>query len=250
MVGFILAAGEGSRLRPYTADRPKPMIEIYGHPILEYNVRALAELGIERIIINTHYREAAIRAYFGDGSRFGVAITYSYEPQLLGTAGALIPVGAQLDETFVLLYGDNLTDCNLQRVVDEHRRTEALATIALFERPDVLASGIVGVDEAGRVTRFLEKPRADEVFSHWVNAGIMIAEPAIRAFVPAAAPSDFGRDVLPAILAAGGRLHGYRMREHLWWIDSIADYERTLADPALRAYAAGRFGRPSPITPG
>jgi len=238
MIGFILAAGEGSRLRPHTVDRPKPMIDICGHPILEYNVRALVALGIEQIFINTHYHADVIRSYFGDGQRFGARIDYLHEPALLGTAGALDPVRARLIETVVLLYGDNLTDCPLYPIVERHRAASALATMALFERPDVSASGIVQLDAHDRVIRFLEKPRPEEVFSHWVNAGILIAEPRMLDFVPAGQPSDFGRDVLPAILSAGETIAGYRLRGNLWWIDSPVDYERTLADPALSAFAA------------
>jgi NDP-sugar pyrophosphorylase family protein len=243
MVGFILAAGEGSRLRPHTEHRPKPMIEVHGHPILEYNVRALAAVGIHRIFINTHYRGEVIKAFFGDGEQFGVRITYLDEPVLLGTAGALGPIRSALDETIVLLYGDNLTDGDLGEIVGEHRRSGAVATLAVFEREDVLASGIVGIDASGRVTRFLEKPAPEQVFSHWVNAGILVAEPAIATFIPASGASDFGREVLPAMLAAGEHLQGYRMHDHLWWIDSLDDYERTLADPALRDFATATFPR-------
>jgi NDP-sugar pyrophosphorylase family protein len=238
MKAFLLAAGEGQRLRPFTAARPKPMIEVHGRPLLEYNVRALAALGVVDIVINTHYRADAIQSYFGDGAAWGVRIAYSFEPELLGTAGALLPVAAQLDQTFILVYGDNLTDCDLRRVVARHRAAGALATIAVFERPDVLASGIVGIDDAGRVTRFLEKPRPDEVFSHWVNAGIMVFEPGVLDFIPRGRPSDIGRDVLPAILAAGAPIAAYQMDEHLWWIDSTDDYARTLADPELARFAA------------
>jgi NDP-sugar pyrophosphorylase family protein len=216
------------------------MIEIGGRPLLEYNVRALAAFGVSRIFINTHYRRDVIEHYFGDGSGWGVPITYSYEPQLLGTAGALLPVAGNLDEPFILLYGDNLTDCDLAAVVDRHREARALATMAVFHRDDVLASGIVGVDDDDMIVRFLEKPRPEDVFSHWVNAGILVAQPAILAAIPAAGPSDVGRDVLPPLLAQGARLAAYRMREHLWWIDSIADYERTLADPALQAFVRAR----------
>jgi len=237
MIGFILAAGEGSRLRPYTAHVPKPMIDVFGRPILEYNVRAMVRAGIERIIINTHFHADVIRAHFGDGRAFGAEITYSHESALRGTSGALVPMRDELDRTMLVVYGDNLTDCPLAAIVARHREAAALATLALYERDDVLASGIVGIDDRDRVTRFLEKPQPADVFSHWVNAGILVAEPAIFDFIPATGPSDFGRDVLPAILAAGGHIAAYRMRDHLWWIDSIRDYERTLADPALAAFA-------------
>jgi len=213
------------------------MIEIGGRPLLEYNVRSLADAGVSNIFINTHYHPEVIEEYFGDGARFGVRITYSYEAILLGTAGALLPIAREFDDRFIILYGDNLTDCDLSAVVARHERAAAMATIALFHREDVLGSGIVEIDADDNVVRFLEKPRPNEVFSHWVNAGIMIAEPAIVAAIPAGRPSDFGRDVLPALLSSGARLAGYRMEHNLWWFDSVADYERARVDPALLSFA-------------
>jgi NDP-sugar pyrophosphorylase family protein len=234
--GFILAAGEGRRLRPYTDSRPKPMIEIGGRPLLEYNVRALAEAGITRIFINTHYRPEVIERYFGNGDRFGVQITYLYEPVLLGTAGALLPIADEFDSRFIVLYGDNVTDCDLTAVIARHDAAAAFVTIASFYRDDVLGSGIVDIDDDGFIVRFLEKPRPDEVFSHWVNAGIMVAEPGVLNAIPRGRSSDFGQDVLPALLGRGARLAAYRMHEHLWWIDSVADYERARLDPELRRF--------------
>jgi NDP-sugar pyrophosphorylase family protein len=227
---LILAAGEGSRLRPFTERVAKPMLEVGGLPILEYNVRLAAKHGITDLVINVHYRPEAIVDHFGDGSNFGVAIRYSREPVLLGTAGALNPFRAFFAEaTFAVLYGDNLTTCDLSAVIARHRATQAVATIALFHREDPTASGIVALDDAGFVTRFLEKPKPEEVFSNWVNAGVLVLEPVVFDAVPLEGPSDFGRDVLPELLARGQRIAGYKMAEELCWIDSPADYERTLS---------------------
>ncbi len=237
MRAFVLAAGEGRRLRPLTDAVPKPMIEIAGRPLLEYNVRMLARFGITEIFVNLHHRAEVVRDYFGDGSAFGVRMTYSYEPELLGTAGALVPVRDALRERFLLLYGDNLTTCDLDRMRAAHPEG-ALATVALFERDDVSQSGVVafaGGDEPDRIASFIEKPQPGQAPSHWVSAGIMLFEPSIFEFIPPRGPSDIGRDVLPAALAAGAHVHGYRMRERLWWIDSLEDYRRTNADPAVRA---------------
>jgi mannose-1-phosphate guanylyltransferase len=209
------------------------MLEIGGRPILEHNVRLAARSGVRELVINLHHRPQTIVDHFGDGSAFGVSIVYSPERELLGTAGALNAVRSFFErETFAVLYGDNLTTCDLAALVAHHRATAAVATIALFAREDVTASGIVALDEAGLVTRFLEKPRPEEVFSHWVNAGILILEPAVLAAIPPEGASDFGRDVLPALLARGERIAGYTLGENegLWWIDSPADYERTLAE--------------------
>ena len=176
---MLLAAGEGRRLRPFTDDRPKPMIEIGGRPILEHTVRLLARYGVRDIAINLHYHPESIVNHFGDGERFGVRIRYSRESELLGTAGAVKKLESFFDEPFLVVYGDNLTDIDVERFSRFHRSNRAIATIALFRRENATESGIVGVTEEGRVTRFLEKPKPDEIFSNWVNAGMLVCEPAI-----------------------------------------------------------------------
>jgi NDP-sugar pyrophosphorylase family protein len=224
---MLLAAGEGRRLGSTTLDRPKPMLEIAGRPILDHNIRFLARHGIRDLIVNLHHCPETITQYFGDGASRGVRISYSYEPALLGTAGAVKNVSQHFDETFIVMYADNLTTCDLSRFIDFHRRKSGAATVALFHREDATASGIAELDGSDRIVRFLEKPRADEVFSRWVNAGILIMEPAVLDFIPNGRASDFGRDVLPAVLAAGQPIYGYRMTEELWWVDSPEDLERT-----------------------
>jgi len=232
MRAFLLAAGEGQRLRPLTNSLPKPMISVRGRPILEHNVRLLAAHGIRDIVINTHYLPATVMEHFGDGSKLGVRIAYSHETSLLGTAGALNPVRATLGERFLLMYGDNLSTCNLSRMFEKHDGG-AIATVALFQRDDVSQSGIALLESDDRITAFVEKPERGQEVSHWVSAGVLVLEADIFEFIPPRGSSDIGRDVLPAALAAGKRVDGYRMAEHLWWIDSIADYDRTIADDAL-----------------
>jgi NDP-sugar pyrophosphorylase family protein len=227
---FLLAAGEGTRLRPLTLDRPKPMIEIAGAPILEHNVRLLASHGVRDIIINTHYHPEAITTHFGDGSKFDVRITYSYEPILLGTAGALVPFAEALSQPFVLIYGDNLSTLDLTSMITLHRASEAELTMALFDRPDAAASGVVEVDEADRIIRFVEKPPPDQIFSRWVNAGFLVVDRSLLGEIPRGRPSDFGYDIFGPLVKAGRRAMGYRMQEELWWIDSVADYERVISE--------------------
>jgi NDP-sugar pyrophosphorylase family protein len=206
------------------------MIPIRGRPILEHNVRMLARYGVDEVVINLHHRGDAIRAHFADGARFGLHIEYAEEPVLLGTAGALNAVRGRIREPFFLIYGDNLTTCRLDRLRARHP-ADAVATVALFERADVAQSGVAALDAHERITAFVEKPAPGTEPSHWVSAGVMVLAPEIFEFIPPAGPSDIGRDVLPAALAAGRRVEGYRMDERLWWIDSHADYERTSADP-------------------
>ena len=205
------------------------MIEIGGRPILRYNLELLARAGISEAAVNLHYRAESIRDRLGSQCE-GVALHYEYEPQLLGTAGAARNLQSYLrGDDFVVIYGDNLSTIDLSKLIAAHRANDADVTLAVFHREDVGSSGIVELDASDRITRFLEKPRGDEIFSRWVNAGYMVAKSSVLEAIPADGPSDFGRDVFPRLLARNARLFGYRMTEELWWIDSPADYERTVA---------------------
>jgi NDP-sugar pyrophosphorylase family protein len=234
MRAVILAAGEGRRLHPLTKDVPKPMLTVAGRPILEFNVRLLARYGITDIAINTHHCAGSIVEHFGDGSSLGVKITYAPEKILLGTAGALIPLRECLSSTFVVLYGDNLTTCNIAALVEFHRSKGGAVSLAVYKRENATAGGIVSIASDDHVERFLEKPRREEIFSSWVNAGVMICEPKVFDFIPPG-PSDFGKDVLPLLAGESRELFAYRMREpeeRLWWIDSPEDYARTMMEAA------------------
>jgi mannose-1-phosphate guanylyltransferase len=233
---MLLAAGRGTRLRPLTDHVPKCMVPVHGTPVLARNIAWLRRFGVTDLVINLHYRPQAVIDYFGDGAAWGVRITYSLEEELLGTAGAVKQVADFFQgEPFFLWYGDNLSACDLRRLYALHRRRGSLATVALFYREDPTASGIVGLDADGRIRRILEKPRPDQIFSHWVNAGIFVLEPQILDMIPPGV-SDFGHDVLPDLLAAGAPLYGYHLSaaEGLWWIDTPADLERIQREFALR----------------
>jgi NDP-sugar pyrophosphorylase family protein len=168
---MLLAAGQGTRLRPLTEKVAKCMVPVAGRPVLEHNIEWLKKFGVTDVVINLHYLPEAVTNHFGDGSRFGVRITYSLERELLGTAGAVKNAGRFFDGPFFVWYGDNLSTCRLDRLWESHGAGGGLATIALHYREDPTQSGIVGLDGNGRVVRFLEKPRADQIFSHWVSAG-------------------------------------------------------------------------------
>lgn len=206
------------------------MIQVGGKPIIQHNIELLARHGFDKIFINLHYQPAAIVDALGDGRRFGVSIAYSYEERLLGTAGAADKLARELDGAFLLVYGDNLSDINLTALRALHEKRDAAATIAVFKRADVAQSGVVGINDNGKVYAFQEKPRPDRAFSNWVNAGYIFFSERVFKYIPQDSPSDFGRDVLPMMLEAGERLWAYRMQEKLWWIDSLADYERTLRE--------------------
>src|SRR5512146_2599604 len=156
MKAMILAAGEGTRLRPLTDKLPKPMMPLGNKPLLGYTLALLAQHNIRDVAINLHHCPETVRDYFGDGSAWNVRITYSFEPELLGTAGAVKKLEAFWNEAFLVVYGDNLTDCDLTRLVAFHRAQGGLATLALFWRDDVQHSGVVALDEHDRITRFVE----------------------------------------------------------------------------------------------
>jgi NDP-sugar pyrophosphorylase family protein len=228
MKALLLAAGEGKRLRPLTERLPKPMIPIAGKPILEHNVNFLARWGIREIAINLHHCPEVVINHFGDGSGFGVNITYSYEPELLGTAGAVKKLESYFYDTFVVIYGDNLINCDLKRLISFHRGHGGIATIAVHFREDLSNSGVVALDDQNRVMHFLEKPQENQFASHWVNAGVLLLEKEVLQYIPSGVPCDFGREILPNLLVKGQRLYGYKFSadEQIWWIDRIEDHER------------------------
>jgi len=228
---MLLAAGSATRLGSLAQAVPKPMLEVGGRPLIEHTVRQLARYGVEDIVINLHQLGGVVTRHFGDGSRFGVRIHYSEEETLLGTAGGVKKAAPLLDETFLLVYGDNLTTCRFDALVDFHRAHRGLATIALFWRDDVSAHSAVERREDGRIVRFVEKPRPEEAPSHWISAGVIVFEPRIMAFIPPDRPADFGFDVFPTVLRAGEPIFGYEMGsdEGLWWIDTPESHARVTA---------------------
>ncbi len=201
---FILGAGLGTRLRALGLDVPKVMAPIGGKPLLQHHLEQFRSQGFTEFIVNLHYLPEKITGYFGDGSRFGVRITYSYEPQLLGTAGAVKKMEAALrDETFVVLYGDNLVKLDVRPLIQFHRERGAVATMALMESPEPWTGGVVETDAAGRVRSFVEKPPREQATSKLINAGILVLEPVVLEAIPAGQFSDFGRDVIPRLIAEG-----------------------------------------------
>ena len=230
MKAMLLAAGMGTRLRPLTEHLPKCMVSVGGKPILEHTIAWLKKYGVTDVMINLHYLPQVVKDHFGDGSQWGIRINYSLEKEILGTAGGVKNVAPFFEEqAFILWYGDNLCYCDLDRLIAFHRAKAGLATIALYQREDVTQCGIVDLDASDRILRFLEKPRPEQVFSHWVNAGIYILEPEVLRYIPANGTSDFGRDVFPPLLAAGQALYGYRLSqgERFWWSDTPEDLQRT-----------------------
>jgi mannose-1-phosphate guanylyltransferase/phosphomannomutase len=205
----ILAGGEGTRLRPLTSNQPKPMMPLVNKPMLEHIVTLLARHGFDDIVVTVAYLGNQIRDYFGDGADFGVTMRYATEDTPLGTAGSVRNASAELDDTFLVISGDVLTDIDLSSLVAAHRARGALASIALKRVENPLEFGIVITNADGDIERFLEKPSWGQVFSDTINTGIYVLEPDIFEFIPADEVVDFSGDVFPAALAKGLSLHGH-----------------------------------------
>jgi len=200
----VMAGGYGTRLRPLTIKRPKPMLSVAGRPMLEHIVRLLVRHGFNRILMLTYFFPETIEEYFGDGSGFGAQITYHLDPPGgLGTAGAVRGVADILDGPFLIISGDVITDFDLIHAWRFHQERGELATMVLTRVHNPLPFGVVIVDEDGKVTRFLEKPTWGEVFSDTINTGIYILEPEILEQIPPGISRDFSRDVFPELLAQG-----------------------------------------------
>jgi mannose-1-phosphate guanylyltransferase len=221
MKAVILAAGKGTRLKPLTDSLPKVMVPVCGKPALEYHIENLARAGITEVFVNLHHLPDVIMKHFGDGSRWGVHIDYSYEPDILGTAGAVKKLEAELrGSPFLVVYGDNYLEMDLSGFIELSAAGEGVGTVAVFEKADVVGSGIIEMGRGDEVVRFKEKPLPGEVFSHWVNAGLFYFRPAIFEYIPSGY-SDFSLDVIPRLLRDGSRLYAYRLSGGVWAIDDI-----------------------------
>lgn len=241
MKALLLAAGEGTRLRPLTVDRPKAMVPVAGVPMVAYALRWLSENGITEVAINLHHRPDPLLRFVGDGSAFGLSVVYSREPQLLGSSGALVPLRSFFagDDPFVVLYGDVLTDVQLDRVVAAHREWAADATIVLTRVEDPRRAGMVETDPSGWVRRFVEKPPRWDGSESWANAGIYVLGPRVWGFLPSGGFHDFGLHLFPSMLASGARVRGIRA-EGL--VLDVGSHERLARATAL--VEAGRVARP------
>jgi NDP-sugar pyrophosphorylase family protein len=241
MKAMILAAGEGTRLRPLTLALPKPMVPLANIPLLERTIRLLAAQDVTEIAINLFHRPEAIQATLGDGAAWGVRLHYSHEPTLLGTAGGVKRLEAFFDEPFLVLYGDNLYQADFAPLIAAHRAHHALATLATFEAANPSACGLIVTDDADRITRFQEKPPPAEVFTNRANAGVYILDPEVLRFIPAQGPSDFGKDIFPALLAERPlTLFARPLGGYLQDTGTVSSYRQANWD-----MIEGRVGRPA-----
>lgn len=210
MRAVLMAGGSGTRLRPLTCDLPKPMVPVLNRPVAEHILNLLKRHDIREVVATLHYLPDVMQAYFGDGSAFGVQMTYAVEEEHpLGTAGCVRGVAELLDETFVAISGDSITDCDLTAAIRFHKEKGSKATLVLARVPNPAEFGVVICDRHGRIRRFLEKPTSSEVFSDTVNTGTYILEPEVLQYLPTGTEADFSKDLFPALLANGEPMYGF-----------------------------------------
>jgi len=213
----ILVGGPGTRLQPLTHDTPKSMVPVLNRPFMEYTLAYLKQFGIEDVIMTLNYLPGVIQDYFGDGSRFGVRLTYCVERDPMGTAGAVKNAEQHLDGTFIVLNGDIFTDLNIADMLALHRSKGARATISLNWVDNPGAFGVVETDSDHRVRRFIEKPPPGEETTNWINAGTYVLEPEVLRHVPADSHYMFERGLFPRLLELGEAVYGYPFSGY--WLD-------------------------------
>ena len=216
MKAVVLAGGEGTRLKPLTYKRPKPLMPVAGRPCIDYVLRSLAASGFHEIIVTTAYLSDALIKSIGDGLDYNASILYSFEENPAGTAGAVRRVANFIDETFVVAMGDILCDVDFKALFEFHKRTGGVVTIALTDVDDPTQYGIVGLDAKGRIQKFKEKPRKEEAFSSLVNAGIYVLEPEVLEFIPPDQKFDFARTSSRSSCRRACRCTGPASMEYGW----------------------------------
>lgn len=230
MKGIIMAGGEGTRLRPLTCNIPKPMMPIMGKPVMEYAVELLKNTGITDIGVTLQYLPDEITNYFGNGKELEVNMRYFVEKTPLGTAGSVKNAEDFLDDTFIVISGDALTDIDLSKAIAYHKNKGAIATLVLKEVPVPLEFGVVVTDNMGKITGFLEKPSWSEVFSDKVNTGIYILEPEIFKYYKDKEKFDFSNDLFPMLLNDKRPMFGYVAEGYWCDIGNIEQYIRCHLD--------------------
>ncbi|WP_158560888.1 sugar phosphate nucleotidyltransferase [Paenibacillus contaminans] len=230
MKAVIMAGGKGTRLRPLTCNTPKPMVPLLDRPVMEYTIELLKKHGITDIAVTMQYLPEVIRNYFGDGSEYGVRLRYFEEDSPLGTAGSVKNAEMFLDETFIVISGDALTDFDLSAAIAYHRDRKALATLVLTHVESPLEYGVVMTDDSGKVIRFLEKPSWGEVFSDAVNTGIYILEKEVFELYGSGVEYDFSKDLFPLLMERGLPLYAYAAEGYWSDIGNLEQYRQTQID--------------------
>ncbi len=235
MRAVLMAGGSGTRLRPLTCDLPKPMVPILNRPIAEHIINLLKRHQVTEVIATLHYLPDVLRDYFQDGSDFGVQMTYAVEEdQPLGTAGCVKNIAELLDETFLVISGDSITDFDLTAAIEFHKQKQSKATLILTRVPNPIEFGVVITDEKGRIRRFLEKPSTSEIFSDTVNTGTYILEPEVLKYLPEHTECDFSKDLFPLLLEKDEPMYGYIAQGYWCDVGHLDAYREAQYDALYR----------------
>lgn len=238
-----MAGGEGSRLRPLTLNRPKPMVPLVHRVVMAHIGELLRRNHFTDVVVTLQYRAEDIQNYFGDGQGLGVNMHYSVETRPLGTAGSVKYAASQLEssEPFLVLSGDALTDFNLADIVAFHKRVGALATLTLTRVPNPLEFGVIALDGDGRIQGFVEKPSWGEILSDTVNTGIYVLSHQVLDEIAPETPVDFSRDLFPKLLERGAPLYGYVAQGYWTDVGTLEDYHKASADILNRKVDVGEI---------
>ena len=220
----ILAGGKGTRLRPLTYAIPKPLLPINERPMLDHILLYLKKYGVTEVFMTIGYLGYQIKSYFGDGSELGIKIKYVEEKKPLGTAGCLNLIKDELDDTFILVGGDNLTTLDLGKFIEFHKKSKGVGTVALFKLEEKLEYGIYELNDDSSVKGFLEKP----TYTHLAGTMIFALEPGIFEFIPENKEHsviNLTDDIIPRVLKSDKKFSGYAFGDY--WVDigRLSDYE-------------------------
>jgi NDP-sugar pyrophosphorylase family protein len=231
---MVMAAGLGTRLRPLTDFLPKPMMPIANRPVLHHLLNLLHKHDVHEVGINLHSFPEMIQSYFGDGSDLGMKIHWSMEEELLGTAGGTKKLEDLWGgEAILVTSGDGLHDIDVTALLGHHKRTGALATLAVKPVKDPSAYGVVILDRDTRVRGFQEKPRPDEARSNLANCGVYVIEPQLLERIPAAEPMDFGQDLWPMLVGANEPLYAYTTMAYWNDVGDLDELRNSILDAVL-----------------
>ncbi len=232
MKAVVMAGGFGTRIQPLTTSVPKPMIPVFNKPMMEYIMTSLKNAGITEIAVLLYFKPDVIKNYFGDGSSLGVKLHYFVPDDDYGTAGAVKKAESFLDERFIVVSGDLVTDFNIPEIIGYHEAKNSKATITLTSVSDPLQFGVVITDADGKILRFLEKPGWGEVFSDTINTGIYVFEPEVLKYIPENKPFDFSKDLFPSIMATGTPIYGYNAKGYWRDVGNPDSYRTSLLEIA------------------
>lgn len=230
MQAVILVGGLGSRLRPLTANRPKPMLPIINQPFMLHQLRRLKKHGVTEAILAVQYLAEHFAALLALADELGLQLRIVEEPEPRGTAGAVKHIADLLNGPCLILNGDTVTDLDLGALLQAHQAKQATLTITLTEVEDPSSGGMVETDSNDRIERFVEKPRPEQVTTNWINAGSYVLDPAVLELVPANQFASLERDLFPKLIAEGAAVYAYRSNAYLGDFGTPATYLRVQAD--------------------